>query len=241
MTHKFEQRGEPEQADDWNSVVFASAEPRLRGREIFLSASIPDASRWHEPFDPLEITSAALAVVQAILHHGGRFCYGGHPAISPLVVRVAAAVFADKPPHPPMITIYQSELYAERIPESTIALVKQGYAKFVRVPGMQGEKPDPGMNTQSLREMRKRMLNPVAHQYAAGLFIGGMEGIIAEADLFRRLHPTAPVYGFGGPGGAAAQVNSQLNNSHAISPLYEKISTDREYGILMDDIIADLQ
>lgn len=45
------------------------------------------------------------------------------------------------------------------------------------------------------------------HQFDAGLLVGGMEGILAEAELFEALQPGRPLLPVRAPGGAAREVS----------------------------------
>ena len=65
----------------------------------------------------------------------------------------------------------------------------------------EGESPKPGEWDQSLRQMREQMLGET--EPAAAFFIGGMEGIPAEFELFTSLYVDRPTYAVGRPGGEA--------------------------------------
>lgn len=66
---------------------------RLRGRRVFLSASVPvpeRAARYRRVADAhLEIEEAVVSLARAVFTEGGTLVFGGHPAISPLVAVVA--------------------------------------------------------------------------------------------------------------------------------------------------------
>ena len=61
----------------------------LAGRAVFLSASIPDQSRWHGEFDVREITDAVVAASRAVLTADGVLVTAAHPTIAPLLLYVA--------------------------------------------------------------------------------------------------------------------------------------------------------
>jgi hypothetical protein len=49
--------------------------------------------------------------------------------------------------------------------------------------------------------MRERMIG--SQDFAAGVFIGGMDGVEEEYKTFRRIHPDKPVYPIASTGAAA--------------------------------------
>jgi len=53
----------------------------------------------------------------------------------------------------------------------------------------------------SLMKMREAMIG--SHDFAAGIFIGGMEGVEKEYELFRRMHPKKPAFPIASTGAAA--------------------------------------
>ena len=139
--------------------VTAGAGARLRGRRVFLSASIPDARRSARfrrlPDAHLYVTEAVLALTRAVLSHGGRLVMGAHPTISPLVAQVAgeyrlpAAVEGERrrpgaaggggPDAPraaerdagePQIIVYQSRVFEACVPAETLMLERLGYARI---------------------------------------------------------------------------------------------------------------
>ena len=58
---------------------------------------------------------------------------------------------------------------------------------------------------QSLLAMRRRMFSD--HHFSAAVFIGGMDGIIAEFELFKQLQPNAAVVPVMSTGGAVRRLN----------------------------------
>jgi hypothetical protein len=62
----------------------------------------------------------------------------------------------------------------------------------------------------SLAEMRMHMLN---NDFDAGVFVGGMEGVIDEYHLFRERHPKAIVIAVRSAGAAARQLAQQLGQN----------------------------
>ena len=156
--------------------------------DVFLSASVPLPERDRRFFDTadiLAIREAVKALVEVVLPVGRITC-GGHPAITPLL-----ALFVDQA-HlgPERITIFQSDLFAGRMPEEI--------KKFVdlRIVPSVGEDRE-----ASLKEMRREMI--ASRAFAAAVVIGGMEGVFEEVELFVKHHPDAVVLPIATTGAAA--------------------------------------
>ena len=216
----------------------------LRGRRVFLSASIPRPDWTGERFDPLEITDAVVACAPTLWLAGGRILCGGHPAITPLLLRVAQdfrpVAESDQVPGPePLVTIYQSELYRDKIPEQTLRLQAAGLGRIVFVPAAPGDSPERQHNAASLAVMRGAMLAK-ENDPAFAIFIGGMEGIDAEFDEYRRQYPDRPVYAIGASGGMARRIAARLMRDEPFRLVRpEDLLNSAQYSTLMDDILAD--
>lgn len=83
----------------------------------------------------------------------------------------------------------------------------------------------------SLLEMRQHMLGD--HDYAAAVFIGGMEGVEDEYALFRQYHPAAPCYPIASTGAAARL----LYDEHP-GEFDERLLTELSYNSLFKDLIG---
>ncbi|MXY57583.1 MAG: hypothetical protein F4029_11480 [Gammaproteobacteria bacterium] len=167
----------------------------LRHRRIFLSASFPSGKRGtrFEPFDPGAIADAVTAVARAVLLAKGRLLFGGHPTITPLVLMVASELEIEG-----AVDVFQSQWFAGQITRETRTLEEAGFGEIHWT-------PERATREQSLETMREVML---AHdrKLIAGVFVGGMEGVREEFDLFRRFQPLVPRVSLAGPGGAAARL-----------------------------------
>lgn len=191
---------------------------RLSERTVFLSASVPSperAERYRRIEDAhLEIEEAVVSLARAVFAEGGTLVFGGHPAISPLVAMVAGEYIRPRfvegvgeevstPIH-----IYQSRAFEGYLPDETLMMFRAGYATLHWTEAMDGERFDPEAPRdqpfcpKSLRHMREQMIEETAP--IAMVCIGGMEGVEREAEIFRELRQGAPIYVFGGTGGAAA-------------------------------------
>lgn len=164
----------------------------LKGQNVLLSASFPSGERGErfKPYDPSGIVDAVCAFSREILESNGTLTIGGHPTITPLVVRICKDLKVVN-----SVTVFQSEWFREQqLPEiddiegeqlGTVQWTEKAYDR-----------------DESLRIMREAMINE--GQFVGALFIGGMEGIEAEYKLVRRVWSHTPCVPVAGPGGAAA-------------------------------------
>lgn len=169
----------------------------LRHRRVFLSASYPSGKRGarFEPFDPGAIADAVTAIVRAVLGAKGRLLFGGHPTIAPLVLMVASEMDVEG-----AVDVFQSQWFEDQITPETRALEKAGFGAIHWT-------PERATRANSLETMREAMLGH-DRKLIAGVFIGGMEGVQEEYELFHRFQPGVPRVSLVGPGGAAARLPS---------------------------------
>jgi hypothetical protein len=165
---------------------------------IFLSASIPygDRAKIYPP-DPVAIRDAARALVAETVPDR-ILVFGGHPAISPLVWEASRSLQeTDK------VYIYQSEMYRQKIPREA------RYFKNLVWTNTLGSDTD-----QNLGHMRQLMIGQrtdeqrtfIHPEFAAAFFIGGMNGVEDEWDMFRRTYPRVPVFPVASTEGAAERI-----------------------------------
>ena len=167
----------------------------LGRRRVFLSASFPSGKRGtrFEPFDPGAIADAVTAVARAVLVAKGRLLFGGHPTITPLVLMVASELEIEG-----AVDVFQSRWFADQITRETRTLQDAGFGEIHWT-------PQRATREQSLETMREAMLGH-DRKLIAGVFVGGMEGVREEYELFRRFQPLVPRVSLVGPGGAAAKL-----------------------------------
>ncbi len=156
---------------------------------IFLSASIPDRPPFVETSDPVLIQEAVLALVATVIR-SRHLIFGGHPAISPLVEHAARTL--DALDH---VIIYQSRWFENVIPPVARQFVHLRWTD-------RGESRE-----SSLRIMREQMIG--GHPFRAAIFIGGMEGIYEEHQLFRQFHPDKPTFPIASTQGATLELWSR--------------------------------
>lgn len=196
----------------------AKAGTALRGKTVFLSASVPSekrAERYNRIEDAaFEIEQAVISLARAVFSEAGRLVFGGHPAISPLVAMVVGEYreprfveSADERQSPP-VEIYQSRAFDRYLPDDTLLMYRLGYASIHWVDAVNEEhyNPDaPAEDVQcvnSLRRMRETMLE--ASHPDAMVCIGGMEGLEDEVALALERGRRFPIYVLERTGGAAA-------------------------------------
>jgi len=153
---------------------------------VFLSAGIPDPRRekkYIETADIIAIREAVTALTQVVAPRG-RLVFGGQPAISPLVFLAAKSVNSIK-----KVSIYQSDFFRDQIPKESLAFNNFKWASA-------------GADRQtSLIKMRKKMLR--SQKFGFGIFIGGMEGVEEEYEMFCKSNPNAKVFPIPTTGAAA--------------------------------------
>jgi SLOG cluster3 family len=118
--------------------------------------------------------------------------FGGHPAISPLVLE-AADRFAPEGTGK-RVVIFQSEHFREVIPHASLELANRERGLLLWT-----EKREE--RAASLTLMRQAMVH--APNLRGAIFIGGMEGLYEEAQLFDAAHLDLPIVALGSTGSAA--------------------------------------
>jgi len=165
---------------------------------IFLSASVPDpkqSPRYASTADSVAITAAVGALVYVTL--GRRMLvWGGHPAITPMIWVVAESIGVD---YGKWVKLYQSRYFKDDFPEDN--------ERFQNVRFTDAVNDD---RADSLRLMRERMFQE--QNFEAAVFIGGMEGIVEEFDLFTKFQPDAQILPIASTGAAAIELADRLKS-----------------------------
>lgn len=185
-------------------------------KNIFLSASIPLPERdekYIKTADIIAIRDAVIALTTVVLPHH-RLVWGGHPSITPLIYYVMQRLNLNIQEH---MTIYQSKFFEKFFPEDNN---KFENIVFTDVIDNDREK--------SLLYMRHRMLDD--SKFSAGIFIGGMEGVEEEYDMFIKKHPKALVLPIASTGAAAKKIydeqlvdkDKRLVKDYAYMSLFQK-------------------
>lgn len=156
---------------------------------VFLSASIPlpdHDAKYLETADVIAIRDSIRALVSVVVPTG-QIVFGGHPAITPLVRLLVRGMTSDVNQH---IILYQSAFFRHEFPPET--------AEFEKVRIIEAVDTD---EAASLRKMREAMIG--GHNFDAGIFLGGMDGVEREYKMFKLIHPGKPAYPIASTGAAA--------------------------------------
>lgn len=155
---------------------------------IFLSASIPvvGRGRYYETADPFLIQCAVREMAIATVRKH-KIVWGGHPAITPMIWSICKDLGVE---YTESVVLYQSRFFEGRYPEENQRFDNVVYTD-----------PVPDDMPASLKLMREQMLS--REDLIGAVFIGGMEGVEVEYDLFRQFNPGAFILPVAAPGGAA--------------------------------------
>lgn len=191
-------------------------------KNIFLSASIPLPERdpvYIETADIIAIRDAVIALTTVVLPYH-RIVWGGHPSITPLIYYVLYKLKLKVQGH---VTLYQSEFFRVRFPPDN--------NKFenVIVTENLGDVP------RSIKRMRERMFSE--NKFDAAVFIGGMNGIIDEFNMFREYNPKALLLPIASTGAATKIVyetllpdefkNERLVRDYGYMSMFQKLLLDK--------------
>lgn len=185
---------------------------------LFLSASVPVAGRADGKYlattDIIAIRDAVIALASVVLprYH---LIWGGHPSITPLIANVLR--HSNKEVNG-SVTVYQSGYFVKEFPKENKDV------EHVVVTESLGER------VSSLDLMRRRMV--IENDFAAAVFIGGMDGVEDEYKMFVESHPEAKVFPMASTGAAALMLYDA--NSDAFN---ERLKNDMAYASLFKDLL----
>lgn len=216
-------------------------------KNIFLSASIPLPERHPKYYDTADIIAIRDAVIAlaSIVIDKHRIIWGGHPSITPLINFVIERTVQYrleesikkmsseeqnefllqkiKKEIQKHVTIYQSEFFREKFPEDN--------EKFENIIFTENKGDVP----TSLLEMRRRMFSE--NEFAAAVFIGGMNGIEDEYNMFKELHPKALLLPIASTGAATKIVFDNLSDDNEAK--HERYLKDYGYMSLFQKYLID--
>lgn len=182
--------------------------------KIFLSASIPYEERDAKYFDTADVIAIrdAVRALATVVIPKAQLIWGGHPAITPLIRFVVNKMRANLKKH---VTLYQSAFFKEYFPKDNF-----DFENIVITERLNDR-------DSSLDLMRSEMISN--NDYVAGIFIGGMEGVIDEYELFKRSHPQALILPIASTGAAAKiiyeeheRLNKRLVQNYAFMNLFQE-------------------
>lgn len=185
---------------------------------LFLSASVPVAGRADGKYlataDIIAIRDAVIALASVVLprYH---LIWGGHPSITPLIANVLR--HSNKKVNS-SVTVYQSGYFVKEFPKENKDV------EHVVVTESLGER------MSSLDLMRRQMV--IENDFAAAVFIGGMDGVEDEYKMFVESHPEAKVFPMASTGAAALMLYDA--NSDAFN---ERLKNDMAYASLFKDLL----
>lgn len=227
------------------SVKYSILKNDLKGKYIFLSASIPIADRddiYYIKTNPLDITDAIVALTRNILNRRGKIVFGGHPTISPLILSIAKDFISYfKQEVLPLVFIFQSRFFEEEISKFTKELLELGIGIIKWTKAKQNRE-------KSLLYMRKKMIKEAPLD--AAIFIGGMRGIKEEYSLFTKIHPNSPIYPIATTGGTTKKIFEEdfLNQTiwsfpwkYDVENLMKNLNNSKEYSYLVKQILSDIK
>lgn len=188
-------------------------------KSIFLSASIPLPERdpkYYGSADVFAIRDAVISLATTVLP-SHKMIWGGHPSITPLISFVLQKRNIDIQSH---VTIYQSKFFEDKFPEdnnkfNNVILIEK-----------EGDKP------QSLLSMRNAMLR--SSKFSAGVFIGGMEGVEDEYEMFKTRYPDALILPMASTGAAAKLIYDSLAENKE-----PRLANDYAYASVFQSLLID--
>lgn len=184
-------------------------------KNIFLSASIPLPERDEKYIgtaDIIAIRDAVIALTSVVLPHH-RLIWGGHPSITPLIYYVMEKLNLNIQEH---MILYQSRFFEKYFPKDNNKFENIVFTDIID-----------NDREKSLKMMREKMIE---NEFSAGIFIGGMEGVEKEYDMFIEKHPNALVLPIASTGAAAKKIynerftdkNERLVKDYAYMSLFQK-------------------
>lgn len=186
-------------------------------KNIFLSASVPLPERnprYIETADVVAIRDAVIALVTTVIPKY-RLIWGGHPSITPLVNYV---IQKQKRSVQDYVLLYQSRFFEPYFPEDN-----NEFENIILTNALADEE-------LSLRLMRETMFGN--HTFDAGVFIGGMDGVETEFEMFRELQPEAKLIPLASTGAAAKIIfDNQINPDRRFLKDFAYSSIFQEYLI----------
>lgn len=187
-------------------------------KNIFLSASIPLKERnpmYYDTADVIAIRDCVSSLAKVVLPEC-RLVWGGHPSITPLISSILESVNVNIKEH---VHLYQSDYFRQMFP-----VENEEFSESLIVTDNLGSRDE------SLALMREKMI--VNNDFIAGIFVGGMEGVEDEYELFTQSHPQATVLPMASTGAAALKVyemgyfDASLKDDYAYIALFYKLFKD---------------
>lgn len=189
--------------------------------KIFLSASIPSIERdkrFYDTADIIAIRDSVRALAAVVIPHA-HLIWGGHPSITPLIRYVMEKMSSNLKSH---VTLYQSLFFEDRFPSDNFDFENVKLTQAI-----------PNDQKQSLDIMRRQMIGE--NEFIAGVFIGGMEGITEEYELFTSMRPDALVLPVASTGAAAKLLYEKFPNRFD-----QRLVNDYSYMALFKELLSEV-
>jgi hypothetical protein len=199
-------------------------------------------TRYVQSAQPQRIRLAVMEFTKTALMRHAQLIFGAHPAISPMVLDAARNAGAQ----PDSILIFQSDFFAGRIPGSTLELSDWSAGRLFFTPQQSADRLCDARSL-SLTEMRFIMVSP--SNLRGAIFVGGMEGVEEEAELFKSAHPTLPRYAIGSTGSAALDLFDRASRYTSPAKPHEfagsltdpeVLKTSYSYSLLARKLLDDM-
>ena len=189
-------------------------------KNIFLSASIPLKERNHiyyETADVIAIRDCVSSLAKVVLPEC-RLIWGGHPSITPLIGSILESINVNIKEH---VHLYQSDYFRQVFPVENEELSES----LIVTNNL-------GSRDESLALMREKMI--VNNDFIAGIFVGGMEGVEGEFELFTQSNLEAMVLPMASTGAAALKIyeagdgkfDASLKDDYAYIALFYRLFKD---------------
>jgi len=189
-------------------------------KNIFLSAGVPTSDRpakYYDTADVIAIRDSVIALASTVLANNEfHLIWGGQPAITPLIALVLERYELKMTNR---VTLYQSYEFEKYFPKENEDVGTIVYTE------------KKANKDASLLLMRQKMIGE--HDYAAAVFIGGMEGVEDEFNLFRELHPGVSCLPIASTG-AAAKI---IYDGHP-GEFDERLLTELSYTSLFKEMLG---
>lgn len=187
-------------------------------KNIFLSASIPLKERkpiYYETADVIAIRDCVSSLAKVVLPEC-RLIWGGHPSITPLISSILESLNVNIKEH---VHLYQSDYFRQIFP-----IENEKFSESLIVTD------NIGSRDESLALMRKKMI--IENDFIAGIFVGGMEGVEDEFEIFTAAHPNALILPMASTGAAALKLfesgnfEGSLKDDYAYIALFYRLFKD---------------
>lgn len=185
---------------------------------IFLSASVPTPGKqdYYETADAHAIQAAVRATALVVIPNA-KLVWGGHPAITTIIHHTIGRMSAEAREK---LTMYQSDYFKAVFPKEHF------FFKHIETV------PETTDKKVSITLMRHRMIEE--NEFKAAIFIGGMQGVEKEYEIFRTTHPKALLLPIASTGGAAKKIYEEME-----TPPDPRLRNDYEYIPLLHSLLQE--